>query len=157
MLLSSSYRLRSRVLRCTKIMNQKTILSRTAIAVPSVFVFCKVMNPTTAHCDSVMHIQQEPQVITVPLTPASATTSLFETIKTKILEFWTWLTRFARGTKRIAICGGVASSIFMFAPIALYFKNEELLWKYVVNCLQFLGPTFIKLGQWASSRPDMFP
>ena len=29
-------------------------------------------------------------------------------------------------------------------------------WKLTVATLQLAGPTFVKLGQWASTRPDLF-
>ena len=33
----------------------------------------------------------------------------------------------------------------------------ELWWAWAVQALEIAGPTFIKLAQWAASRPDMFP
>ncbi len=33
----------------------------------------------------------------------------------------------------------------------------ELWWTWAVQALEIAGPTFIKLAQWAASRPDMFP
>lgn len=34
---------------------------------------------------------------------------------------------------------------------------ENLTWGYLTWALQQLGPTFVKLAQWASTRPDLFP
>ena len=34
---------------------------------------------------------------------------------------------------------------------------EEFTWDYIIWSIQHLGPTFIKLAQWASTRPDLFP
>lgn len=34
---------------------------------------------------------------------------------------------------------------------------EELTWDYIMWSIQRLGPCFIKLAQWASTRPDLFP
>ena len=33
----------------------------------------------------------------------------------------------------------------------------DLWWRWAVASLEIAGPTFIKLAQWAASRPDMFP
>lgn len=45
----------------------------------------------------------------------------------------------------------------MLTPPALFLNYKEELWSYYLNCIQYLGPTFIKLAQWASTRPDLFP
>jgi aarF domain-containing kinase len=34
---------------------------------------------------------------------------------------------------------------------------EEFTWDYIIWSIQRLGPCFIKLAQWASTRPDLFP
>lgn len=34
---------------------------------------------------------------------------------------------------------------------------EEFTWTYLVWAIQQLGPCFVKLAQWASTRPDLFP
>lgn len=34
---------------------------------------------------------------------------------------------------------------------------EEFTWDYVMWSIQRLGPCFVKLAQWASTRPDLFP
>lgn len=54
---------------------------------------------------------------------------------------------------------------FLFSPAALFCGvsyltgNEELTnlaWRYVFFAIQMAGPAFIKLGQWASTRRDIF-
>lgn len=55
-----------------------------------------------------------------------------------------------------------ASPLMGLVPIN-YFLGESIpaienaTWTYLVWAVQHLGPTFIKLAQWASSRPDLFP
>lgn len=34
---------------------------------------------------------------------------------------------------------------------------SNLAWRYTLHTLQSLGPTFVKLGQWAATRRDLFP
>lgn len=34
---------------------------------------------------------------------------------------------------------------------------EEFTWDYIMWSIQRLGPCFVKLAQWASTRPDLFP
>lgn len=34
---------------------------------------------------------------------------------------------------------------------------EHATWSYLVWAIQQLGPCFVKLAQWASTRPDLFP
>ena len=39
----------------------------------------------------------------------------------------------------------------------VYPPVEELTWNYLVWAITRLGPCFIKMAQWASPRPDIFP
>ena len=34
---------------------------------------------------------------------------------------------------------------------------SELCWNYALWSIELAGPTYVKLGQWAATRPDMFP
>jgi len=34
---------------------------------------------------------------------------------------------------------------------------SDLSWRYALHALQSLGPAFVKLGQWAATRRDLFP
>ncbi len=67
------------------------------------------------------------------------------------------LTKYVKTWVRMMYCTTVVSSVAWFAPGILFFKDKEALYAYIVYCIELLGPTFIKLAQWASSRPDLFP
>ncbi|KAL5162752.1 putative serine/threonine-protein kinase abkC [Glycine soja] len=51
------------------------------------------------------------------------------------------------------------SPSILMAPLADYFGPEfRKMWLSVVHCtLEKAGPAFIKWGQWAATRPDLFP
>lgn len=34
---------------------------------------------------------------------------------------------------------------------------EDIVWDYCMWSIQLMGPTFVKLAQWASTRPDLYP
>lgn len=73
------------------------------------------------------------------------------------LEGWAANTvTFLRAWYRMAYCTTVVSSVAWLAPVILTFQDKEALYAYIIRCIQHLGPTFIKLAQWASSRPDLF-
>ena len=52
----------------------------------------------------------------------------------------------------------IFSPTFILAPLLIWREDtRELLNTIFVWCIQKAGPTFIKIGQWASTRPDIFP
>jgi len=55
--------------------------------------------------------------------------------------------------------GLIFTPIISTSILALLFPSfRELFWyKWVANCLAASGPAFIKWGQWASTRSDMYP
>lgn len=64
--------------------------------------------------------------------------------------------QYVRVCYRMAYCTTVVSSVAWLAPWILTFQDKEALYVYIIRCIEHLGPTFIKLAQWASSRPDLF-
>ena len=90
-------------------------------------------------------------------TPIETVESTTEFLKRKAKEIYDWLVRFFLAAKRSAVCTTVITTAAIVSPLALYFGKEEFVWNYIVSSIQYLGPTFIKLAQWASSRPDLFP
>ena len=48
--------------------------------------------------------------------------------------------------------------LLLSAPIAVYIKSFQPYWlNLLVNTIQTCGPVYTKLGQWASTRRDLFP
>lgn len=49
----------------------------------------------------------------------------------------------------------VGSTAYAMGGVAPMF--EDAIWDYCMWSIQLLGPTFVKLAQWASTRPDLYP
>lgn len=69
-------------------------------------------------------------------------------------------------THRLCLAVRFAYLCYLFTPAVTFyllswlFNNATLAnfsWKYTLSALQASGPAFIKLGQWASTRRDLFP
>ena len=50
---------------------------------------------------------------------------------------------------------GLAPAAYCFGGI--YPPIEDISWNYLIWSITRLGPCFIKMAQWASTRPDLFP
>jgi aarF domain-containing kinase len=70
--------------------------------------------------------------------------------------------RFLKYLYRFLTITTLASPMTVLGPSAYLLGKhipalEEIAWGYLVWALNMLGPAFIKLGQWASTRPDLYP
>ncbi|VDN03973.1 unnamed protein product [Thelazia callipaeda] len=60
-------------------------------------------------------------------------------------------------TLRIMILSSLFIPLFITLPLTYVFDAfRQLWWKWILWLVQRSGPTFIKLGQWASTRRDIF-
>lgn len=89
------------------------------------------------------------------------------------LSIWRkWLDWFANGILALFIfvfnlfllCHRTIHLVLLFVPpllifpFVLLFRQYRPIWmRYLIFCMEASGPTFIKWGQWASTRPDIFP
>lgn len=69
---------------------------------------------------------------------------------------------FVRYVSRILTYFLYGAPAVAMAPLAYYYGDaypqlEVFAWDYLIWAIQKLGPTFVKLAQWASTRPDLYP
>lgn len=97
-----------------------------------------------------------------PLPPINTSKSLYQAFVEKVQEAKKNVQTGMRYVSRVMTYLLYASPLMGLVPIN-YFLGESIpaienaTWTYLVWAIQHLGPTFIKLAQWASSRPDLFP
>ena len=52
----------------------------------------------------------------------------------------------------------IVTPLILSAPVALYLTSYQEMWfDLLIRTIQACGPVYVKLGQWASTRRDLFP
>eukprot|EP01031_Cornospumella_fuschlensis_P028726 gene28726-34678_t len=97
-----------------------------------------------------------------PLPVIHASKSLYQTLVEKVQEAKKNVQTGMRYVSRVMTYLLYASPLMGLVPMNYLLGEsipaiENATWTYLVWAIQHLGPTFIKLAQWASSRPDLFP
>ncbi len=123
-----------------------------------------------AQCDATASFAARPKEIPLPKIDLSQTLvkeqeqvkSYWQTLVDKTKE------AYAKLSKAMGYAERVLTYVLYGIPLAglypaTYFLGEKfpelenMTWGYVVWAAQHLGPCFVKLAQWASTRPDIFP
>jgi len=81
-----------------------------------------------------------------------------KTFTERIYDSIMFIRRLIGNLFRLCTYGAYLAPVSILAPLAYYKPEmEDTLWSYLIWSFESLGPTFIKLAQWASTRPDLFP
>jgi len=92
----------------------------------------------------------------------SSLISILNSIKSTCQSIGSDIIKLARYTQRLLMYALFGMPLLGLAPTAYLLGNtfpalEDLTWDYILWAVERLGPCFIKLSQWASTRPDLFP
>jgi ABC1 atypical kinase-like domain len=112
--------------------------------------------PLFSTCDvSVIQPEIEPEVVIITKKETSTvgqrTKEIIRVIK-KMLEYLQRIFAYTVLGVPVICVGTTAYALGGVAPLI-----EDLVWDYCMWSIQLLGPTFVKLAQWASTRPDLYP
>lgn len=134
---------------------------RISVPIATSFIISSVLNTSIIHAE-VQHDVIVPQLVVVESLVEKEKQSQFSNIQTISKEVFHKLGKFIIYMHRICtyLLYGIPFAILTPAAITIgkYVPTiEELAWDYVLWTATRLGPTFIKLAQWASSRPDLYP
>jgi len=67
---------------------------------------------------------------------------------------WDWVRTFVRGARLMLLFTPLLCAV----PVAVLLPGTApSVFRLLARTLEAAGPTYIKLGQWASTRPDLFP
>lgn len=105
-------------------------------------------------CDATL---LEPPVSALDAPSSSSSGGITEAVVAQATAVLDALKKYFGMLKRMIWCSVVMTPAAVGAPFAFMFGREEDLWAYIVYVIEMLGPSFIKLAQWASTRPDLFP
>lgn len=64
---------------------------------------------------------------------------------------------FANTLGRSVFLMAIFTPSLLLSPLLLFDYTERLWWRLSLRALSWAGPCFLKFGQWAATRPDLFP
>lgn len=119
-----------------------------------------IVPKTISYCDQA---QLQPKMVNVPVVPKAVIEIVEKTWLQKAEDFCASIVKWLRNLYRLGTyIAYAAPAVCVLAPISYATRVshpiiETWLWDYMIWSAEQLGPTFIKLAQWASTRPDLFP
>ena len=122
------------------------------------FSLYKFINSDRYCSDSCFSDDQTLRYTTTRIIPEASNAELSKTAKLSVTEF--------KLTQRLLLLARLVYLCFLFSPALLLYGMGHIFgspsltgygWRYTLSVLERAGPTFIKLGQWASMRRDLFP
>lgn len=112
----------------------------------------------TSNCEA----QLQPVVLMTPPPTPLQEKEIPKSMKQRLYDTFSAMVEFSRYVERLLMYAIFGLPLVGLLPASYGFRSvyppiETFTWEYLLWAVHQLGPCFIKLAQWASTRPDLFP